>query len=178
MNREQLEKLLPPIFRRTCAQGSPLAAILEVMAGLLDPVYAVLDQSEIYFSAQHAPLGFVPFLAGWVDLEVLQEAVFEGRALPASQFPTGAGRLRDLTEQAAHLSRWRGTGKGLQQFLEVATGVKGFEFREQIPDANGKPIPFHFELTAPASLQPYTALVKAVVELEKPAYVTYELKFG
>ena len=71
MNREQLEKLLPAIFQRTCTEGSPLAAILDTMVELLEPVYALLKKSELYFSAQHAPLEFVPFLAAWVDLEVL-----------------------------------------------------------------------------------------------------------
>ncbi len=178
MTRAKLEKLLPSIFRQTCEAGTPLAAILDVMVDLLEPIQKILKQRDMYFDPHRTPTAFVPYLACWVDLEVLMENVFEGRVLPASQFPTGASRLRELIAQASYLSRWRGTSRGLERFLEIATGVKGFELREQVLDQDNKPRPFYFELTAPAALKPYTTLVKAIVDLEKPAYVTYDLKFA
>ena len=42
MKQEEIERLLPWIFRRTVAPGSPLAAILEVMEVLHAPVEGVL----------------------------------------------------------------------------------------------------------------------------------------
>ena len=177
MNRIKIERILPDIFRRTCGEGNPLTAILDAMVELLNPIDQVLGKVDRYFDPQEAPLDFVPFLAGWVDLEVLLENVFEGRLLPASQFPTGASRMRALIASAAFHSKWRGTARGLTHFLEVATGLSGFEIREEVPDAKGEAQPFHFELTAPGALKPYLVLVKSIVELEKPAYVTYELKF-
>ncbi len=178
MNRARLERLLPAIFRQTSADGTPLAAILDVIVDLLAPIQQILKRRDMYFDPHRTPTAFVPFLACWVDLEVLLENVFEGRVLPASQFPTGAARLRELIAQASYLSRWRGTSRGLERFLEIATGVKGFKLREQVLDQDKQPQPFHFELTAPAALKPYTTLVKAIVDLEKPAYVTYQLKFA
>ena len=82
MNRARLERLLPAIFRQTCADGTPLAAILDVIVDLLDPVQRILKRRDMYFDPHRTPTAFVPFLACWVDLEVLLENVFEGRVLP------------------------------------------------------------------------------------------------
>jgi hypothetical protein len=60
-------------------------------------------------------------------------------------------------------------------FLETATGSTGFQIDEHVPDAAGRPRPFHIRVTAPPEVAPHRAMVEQIIEREKPAYVTYEL---
>jgi phage tail-like protein len=178
MKPQEIERLLPQVFRRTRSPGSPLAAILDVMAVLHAPAERVLDDLDAFFDPRRTPSSFVPYLACWVDLEVLVggEAGGAGQAhLP--DFPTGDGRLRELVAAAAFLSRWRGTRKGLLRFLEVATGVHGFDVDERVPGEDGRPRPLHVRLRAPRTTETYRPLIERIVEYEKPAAVTYDLEF-
>jgi phage tail-like protein len=178
VNQTLIKRILPGVFRHGCAAGSPLSAVLDAMVTLLQPVDELLEEIDRYFDPQNTPSRFVNFLAQWVDLGVLLESVFEGRVLPALQFPTGEDKVRNLIAQAAHLSQWRGTSKGLVEFLETATGTTGFVLEENVNGPEGSVQPFHFRLKAPASLQCCDRLVRAVVDLEKPAYVTCEIAYG
>ena len=171
MKRAAIEPLLPNNFRRTLAPGSPLAALLDVMEDLHAPSEEVLAGEDAYFDSRRTPDRFVPYLAGWVDLAALLE---EGRAHggPPPEFPSGSGRLRELISLASYFSRWRGTLAGVRRFLEVATGETGFAI-----DENPGGRAFHLAVRAPRSSEGYRALIERIVELEKPAHVTFELVF-
>jgi phage tail-like protein len=182
MKREQIEELLPEIFRQTLANPeTPLAPLLDSMAALLTPSEGVLEHLDSYFDPYRAPGAFVPFLAGWVDLDQVwidRPETFTAQTLPP--FPAGTGRLRELVMAAAYLSQWRGTEKGLRRFLETATGLTGFTIEEEVKveendSAEAEPQPFHIRVIAPAEATPYKVLIRRIIELEKPAYVTYEL---
>ena len=108
MRPSEIERLLPAIFQRTGGEGTPLAALLEVMGALLQPAEDALDDLDRNFSARRAPDGFVPLLARWVDLDV-----------PVT---TGLGHFREAIARAVELSQWRGSLHGLQASLETATG--------------------------------------------------------
>jgi phage tail-like protein len=179
MKQSEIAHLLPGIFQRTQRPGSPLYALLTVMETLHAPSEQVLAHLDSYFDPYRAPDNFVPFLAGWVDLEqLLIESPGERAMTAAAPLPSGMGRLRDLVSTAAYLSKWRGTGKGLLRFLETATGVKGFAIEEQVPDGNGQARPFHIRIWAPKETAPYRAMLEKIVEIEKPAYVTCDLEFA
>lgn len=175
MKRTEIERLLPGIFQRTVKPGGLLAALLDVMETLHAPSESILQDLEIFFDPYRAPDPFVPYLAGWVDLESLLIGVSEEDK--AASFPTGVGQLRELVAAAAFLSQWRGTRKGLLRFLETATGTKGFEINEQVMGVDGQPRPFHLHIRAPQETQNHQGMIEQVIELEKPAYVTYELEF-
>jgi hypothetical protein len=85
--------------------------------------------------------------------------------------------LRELVAAAAYLSKWRGTSKGLHHFLETATGASGFTIDEHVRDKDGRERPYHIKVLAPAETAPYESLLRRIIALEKPAYVTYELEF-
>ena len=85
--------------------------------------------------------------------------------------------MRELVASAVELSQWRGTARGLLRFMEVATGVKGFRIEERVPDAAGRPRAFHIQVIAPAAVEPHRPMLERIVELEKPAYVTYGSRF-
>lgn len=178
MKKERIEQLLPSVFQRAVQPGNPLFAILDLMETMHAPSEAALDNLEANFNAHHAPDTFVPYLASWVDLEVLLDFPPKERSASTASLSTGLGRLRELTAAASTLSKWRGTLKGLCLFLETATGTKGFKVDEQVLGKAGKIIPFHLRVTAPSELARHSTLIQRIIELEKPAYVTYELNFG
>jgi phage tail-like protein len=178
MKRTEIERLLPGVFQRTLRPGNPLSAILDVMEGLHAPSEGQLESLDAVFDPRRTPDKFVSFLARWLDLERLFDKPARGQpqtsALP---IPTGLGRLRELTAAAAHLSQWRGTAHGLLLFLRTATGHPGFAVEEQVEGVDDKTRPFHIRVRAPGEMFPYRGLIQRIIELEKPAYVTYELLF-
>jgi len=181
MKRTEIERLLPDVFRRTAREGSPLFALLAVMEALHAPSEAALERLDTTFDPRRAADDFVPFLARWVDLERLYDAL-PGGGLPATseRHPIRAdlGHVRELVATAASLSKWRGPAKGLLLFLQTATGVAGFEVDERVAGPDGRPRPYHIRVRAPESAAVYRFLIERVVEIEKPAHVTYEIEFS
>jgi phage tail-like protein len=177
MKKGQIKRLLPAVFQGAVRPGNPLSAILDVMESMHAPSEAALDSLDVNFNPYRAPDAFVPYLASWVDLEVLLDVPRTESPTSMPSLSTGLGRLRELTAAAVTLSRWRGTRKGLRLFLETATGAKGFDVDEQVVGADGKVKPYHLRVTAPKELTEHRVLIQRIVELEKPAHVTYELAF-
>jgi phage tail-like protein len=178
VKKGQIKRLLPSVFQRAVQPGNPLSAILDVMETMHAPSEAALDNLEANFNTHRAPDAFVPFLASWVDLEVLLDVPHKEKSASTASLSTGLGRLRELTSAASTLSQWRGTHKGLRLFLETATGAKGFDVDEQVRGKDGRIRPFHVRISAPKELAQHRVLIERIVEFEKPAYVTYELEFG
>ena len=181
MKRTEIERLLPAIFQRTLHPGNPLTALLEIMEALHAPAEAVLERLDSFFDPHRTTDEFVPFLAYWVDLDRLFEEAPGGKwQVALSRYPitSGFGRLRELIAGAAYLSQWRGTKKGLLLFLQTATGVEDFEIEERVLDAGGRPRLFHIKVRASAEGAPHRTLIERIIELEKPAHVTYELEFA
>lgn len=170
MNREGIESLLPDNFRRAILPGGPLAGLLDTMEAMHGPSEAVLRELERYFDARRTPDRFVPYLARWLDQGMLLDRLED--ELGPGEFPSGNGRLREVVALAAYFSRWRGTRRGMVAFLEVGTGIRGFDVEEH---ADGRP--FHLRFTGPAEAERYRVLVEGIIEQEKPAYCTYELAF-
>ncbi|SRR5258707_1095710 len=175
MKQNEIAQLLPAIFQQTIQPETPLCTLLEVMAALPAPDEAVLDGLESFFNPYQAPDGFVPFLASWVDMEwILLENAAEFSAL-TPPLPSGMGRLRELVASATFLAQWRGTARGLLRFLEIACGIEGFSVEERVLGPDGRPRPFHIAVQVPPEAAPYQAMIKRIIESEKPAYVTYDL---
>jgi hypothetical protein len=122
----------------------------------------------------------VPLLAQWVDLAWIFDRHNLDPRLRGEDGPlsTGLGRLRELVAAAPHLAQWRGTRLGLVRFLETATGVNGFEIDDAPDLTSAVPRPFHLVVRAPAGAAPDRALIRRIIEVEKPAYVTYDLQFA
>lgn len=215
MRLSEIKQLLPGVFQQTLREGTPQLTLLELMEALHEPSEQVLAQLDAVFDPRRTADEFVPFLAVWVDLARLFDVSPGARPQPRSQLrspiSSGLGRLRELVANAAYLSHWRGTKKGLLLFLQTATGSRGFEVEEevrrkgegeipgeaggradggddedeqasdeiegQVPGDDGRPVPFHIRVRAPAEAAPHRALIARIIEQEKPAYVTYELEF-
>jgi phage tail-like protein len=176
MRRSEIERLLPEVFQRTMRPGGPLFSIVEIMETQHRPSEEILEQLDAYFHPFRTPDEFVPYLAQWVDLGRLLAEAPEG-ATTTVPFPTGIFRLRALVSAAAYLSQWRGTATGLIRFLETATGVSGFEIDERVTRRDGRVRPYHILVRAPAETEQYRSLIQLIIDLEKPAHVTYSLEF-
>jgi phage tail-like protein len=170
MQAERIAKLLPEVYQRTIVAGTPIAALLDVMAALQDPVEQILAELPDYFDPQRTPDRFVPFLAEWVDLSRWLDETSGG-------FDAGVGRLRQVVAGAAHLSRLRGTAQGMREALEWATGVSGVRIDEDVADDSGRSRPFHVRVTMPKEALVHERLVQRIVQQEKPAHVTAEVVF-
>lgn len=180
MKQSEIERLLPVVFQRTAAPGSPLRGLLAVMEALHAQPEEVLAQIDIYFDPYRTPDSFVPYLARWVDLEwlVLGTSMGAEAVVSPPPFPSGLARLRELIAAAAYHSSWRGTAYGLLSFLQMATGIAGFAIDEELAGPDGRPRPFHIRVRAPKESARYRDLIDRIIRSEKPAYVTYELLFG
>lgn len=179
MKRSEIAQLFPAVFQRTMRDGNPLDGLLEVMEALQAPDEAVLGRLDAIFDPRRTPDEFVPFLAYWADLTRLFDEssnVSNQFAFSRATIASGLGRLRELIASAAYLSQWRGTKRGLVLFLQTATGFGDFDIQENV-GLNGQPRPFHVSIHAPQESAKYSHLIETIVELEKPAYVTYELSF-
>jgi phage tail-like protein len=178
MQAEAIQSLLPTVFQRTATEGSPLAALLDIMETLHAPSEETLERFADHLSPYRTPDRFVAYLACWVGLERILTDHPEDYARSLPPFPSGTGRLRELIATAAWHARWRGTARGLIHFLETATGVAGFTVDEQVPGEDGQVRAFHIRVVAPPAVRPLEGLVRRIVESEKPAYVTAELAYG
>jgi len=186
MDSKAIARLLPGVFQTALhpvAAGvveddRRLAATLGAMETLHSPVETVLRDLDRYLDPRLAEPAFVPYLAGWVDLDWLLVAAPSEPVATTSTLASGLGPLRELVAAAADLARWRGTARGLLTFLDTATGVPGFAIEENVSGDERRPRPFHLRIVAPAEAAVYRPLVERVIVAEKPAYATYELVFA
>jgi phage tail-like protein len=181
MLRSQIENLLPTAFRSTLREGRPLAALLQVMEEMHAPCETLLERLPELVNPYTAPERYLPMLAHWVNLGGIFPARRPGEETsPWSprRLPMPVGRLRALIAAAPELARWRGTARGLEQFLATATGTADYEIDENTTDSLGNPVPFHLRIVAPESVRHQKELIERIVQIEKPAYVTWQLEFG
>jgi hypothetical protein len=150
------------------------------MEALRAPSEVILSDLAPCFNPLTTSDAMVEYLAHWVDLSWVldqssQDALESGRS--SEPFSSGIGRLRELVAASASLARERGTRDGIVRFLEIATGTKGFRIAEEVRDSRGGIVPFHVRIQAPPGVGAHRRLIQRIIEMEKPAHVTYELTF-
>lgn len=163
IGRERIEQLLPSVVRRAIVPGNPLSALTAVMADMFDPADEAGGTLDTYFDPWRCPERFLPLLATWVDIP-----------LPIT---TGSRRLRELIAVAVGLHQVRGTRRALLAFLEAATGLRGFEIDETVRDAAGRVRPFVVAVRAPEAANAHAAMIRRLIDSERPAHVQCELAF-
>ena len=178
MERDRILRLLPEIYRAAAGDGTPLVAILSAMEAMHAPSEEILARADEFVDPYRAPDGFAIMLASWLDLDRYFDWASGRRGLGAARYAAGLGCLRNLTAEAAHLMRWRGTTYALERFLSVATGHTGFRVVENPVDQSGQPRPFHIQVEAPAAARRFGDLIRKIVDEERPAYVTYDISFA
>ncbi len=180
MRIEQIKNLLTYVYQEACHDGSPLKALLGAMETLHDKTENQLAVMDKTFDPRRTSPDFVCYLASWVDmLEVFsrQDDFEHDDDIEYLELLSGMGRLRELIMQSAEIARWRGTSKGMTKFLETATGITGYKIEECVSGKDDRETAFHIRITVPVEAKAMHSLVQRIIELEKPAYVTYELEF-
>lgn len=177
----EIARLLPAVLRRGRApdRTDPLSILLSAMAALQLRPEGVLDELEAFYDPQRAPLDSLVFLAYWMDLEstiapgqpsgLAWRRSTDWREVVAEGIPAGTDRLRELVGEAVPLLRQRGTAQGLRRFLQAATGVQEIEVYES------RELPFHIHVVYPATAWWHAETLRRLVEIQKPAYLTYDL---
>ena len=171
MRQADIERLLPNVVQRTATAGSPLDALLAVMEAMHAPAEAALAGLGDTFHPYRCPERFVPYLAGWVDLDRFLSDDGDG----TMGLSSGLGPLREVVAAAARLARRRGTAGGLVELLELATGVRGFAVEEEVRNAAGEVRPFVVRVRVPAAAMRHRDLVERIIEAEKPAHVRCDI---
>lgn len=194
---------LPALFREGSAPGAPnflgrfLLAFEHLLTGVGDAGEPGLDERidriHHHFDPRLAPPEFLDWLAGWValvlrgDLDAVSGA--EGGDAPEQR----RALARGLIASAVPLYRTRGTRRGLEALLRLFTGGLAPTITEMTGSFQvgvsrlgddtildgGAPHFFHVLLRLPnpdpATLKRSEALVRAILDVEKPAHTRYVL---
>lgn len=153
---------LPPLYQ----DDDFLGRFLLIFESILDPLDRTIDGINYYFDPQLVPEPLLPWLASWVDLVLNDKWPVE--------------RRRMLIQSAAELYRWRGTRRGLREYLRIYSGVEPvIEEPGQTRKGSGEPLPAHvfrviLDVPDPDGIDP--ELVEAIIEAQKPAHTGYELE--
>lgn len=160
---------LPGIYR----DNEFLGRFLLIFQSILDPIEQTVDNLPHYFDPRLTPREFLPWLALWVDL-----------ALDPS-WPEA--RRRELVRSAAELYRWRGTRKGLSEYLRIYTGrapeitefIEGMRLDAETRLGVGTRLGssgggYHFTVTI-ESEGLNIEKIKTIIESQKPAHTLYTL---
>lgn len=170
--RSSYLKHLPAIY----ADSDFMGRFLMIFESVIGPINNVIDNISYNFDPAIAPQEFLPWLASWVDV-VLDES-----------WPVE--RRRALVSSAVELYLWRGTRRGMREYLRVYTGVEpviteefgGFPLNDNarlgLNTALGSGLHNVFtvtlELDDPDSLNVHH--IKTIIEAEKPAHAAYRLE--
>ena len=148
---------------------------LLIFESVLGPIEQTIDTLASYFDPRLAPRELLPWLAGWVGIELDENWPLE--------------RQRQLILWAATLYRLRGTRRGLRQHLRIYTGrtphiVENFDGMRVGQDAalgvstlvgSEAPRPHSIRVTVfaddPSSVD--ERVVRHIIEFQKPAQVAY-----
>lgn len=154
-----------------------MGRFLLIFESILKPIEHCVDNMSLYFDPLITPEPFLPWLASWIDL-VLD--------------PTWpVQKRRDLIRLGAELFKWRGTRRGLVEYLRVYTGCTP-EISEHAPGMSLGPDTtlgvntrlgssgggYHFNVTLELDDggQIDERRVRAIVNAQKPAHTVYTLK--
>lgn len=164
---------LPALYRDDEFMGQ----FLLIFESILKPIENTIDNLSLYFNPLMIPEPLLPWLASWVDLALDPTWPVE--------------RRRELVRSAAELYRWRGTKRGLTEYLRIYTGSVP-EISEYIPGmsldhetklgintqlgSSGEGHHFTVTLELDGGSEININTVKAIIEAQKPAHTVYTLQ--
>ena len=173
VRESRLLEYLPPVFREDPMMGQ----FLRIFEDILNPIENTVDNLALYFDPSLTPEPLLSWLASWLDLAL------------DSAWPIE--RRRELVKNAPELYRWRGTRRGLSDYLRIYTG-KQPQIIEYIPGMildeksrlgvntllGSSGAGHHFtvivELDRRQKIDP--KIIKNIIENQKPAHTVYSLE--
>ena len=163
-------ELLAPLLGEPMSSDPFLRRLLGIFEPSLWPIIETLDSFAAYLDPYTASEEFMHWLAAWLDI-ALDEA-----------WP--ADRQRRLVASAVVMYRWRGTRRGMLEYLtaylgtvpEVIDEAERVEVTDE-PVVGGEPISpmFRVIVNGPAPEEELSRL-RAIVELAKPAHAGYRIE--
>jgi phage tail-like protein len=156
-------KYLPAIYSTDDFMGR----FLLIFETILSPIERTIGNLHYYFDAQMAPPEVLPWLASWLGLALDER-------WPEAQ-------RRALILAAVELYQWRGTRRGLTEFLRLYTGltpeiIEPGVGRRGATDAHADSFRLIVRLRVPDPTQVDRAMVETIIDAEKPAHVGYTLE--
>lgn len=164
---------LPASYRDDALMGQ----FLLIFESILTPIENTVDNLALYFDPRITPESVLPWLASWVDLALDPTWPLE--------------RRRELVRNAADLYRWRGTRRGLSEYLRIYTGMIP-TILEYIPGmildaktqlgvntllgSSGTGHHFTVILEIPENSRIDAKIVRNIIESQKPAHTIYTLE--
>jgi len=142
-----------------------IGRFLLIFESILTPIDRQIGNLPYYFDPRLAPPDFLPWLAGWLGL-VLDERWPEGQR-------------RELIRSAVDLYDWRGTRRGVSEFLRLYTGYlpeiiePGVGVKDSKADQAFR---FIVRIKTPEPDKVNRELVQTIIEMEKPAQAGYKLE--
>lgn len=160
-DRSSYLKYLPALYSTDDFMGR----FLLIFESILGPIERTVDNLYYYFDARLTPPEVLPWLASWLGL-VLDERWPEARR-------------RELIRAAVELYQWRGTRRGLTEFLRLYTGitpeiVETGVGRKTVTEDEAFRLVVRLRVPNPAALD--RAAIEAIIDAEKPAHVGYTLE--
>lgn len=142
-----------------------LGRFLLIFESILGPLDRTVENMHHYFDPFVTPPEAVDWLGAWVGL-ALDERWPEDRR-------------RELISEAVNLYQWRGTKRGLSEFLRLYTGVEPEIIEPTLRDvANTRSRAFRFtvRITLPAGSRVSRSLIETIIDAEKPAFAACTLE--
>ncbi len=163
-------ELLAPLLGEPLSSDPFLRRLLAIFEPALWPVVETLDSFAAFLDPYTTSEEFLPWLASWLDL-TLDES-------------WESDRRRRLVASAVVMYRWRGTKRGMLEYLtaylgtvpEVIDEVERVEVADE-PIVGGEPTQpmFRVIVNGPAPEAELSRL-RAIVELAKPAHAGYRIE--
>jgi phage tail-like protein len=170
--RSRLINYLPAIY----ADSDFMRRFLLIFESVSGPIDSMIENIAYYFDPRTTPEELLPWLATWVNIALDDSWPVE--------------RRRSLVQEAVHLFRWRGTRRGLIDYLQVYAGVEpeitenfggiplGANPRLEWNTVLGSGVHNTFSVVLRVD-DPQTikrAHVKSIIESVKPAHTAYSLQ--
>jgi len=154
-----------------------MGQFLLIFESIMKPLENTVSSLPLYFDPMLTPESLLEWLAYWVDLALDTTWPIE--------------RRRELVKSAAELYRWRGTRRGLAEYLRIYTGTVP-EIHEYIQgmrlDHNTK-LGINTQLGSSGAGHHFTVSleldsadevdinnVRSIIEAQKPAHTVYTLQ--
>lgn len=166
-------RYLPALYRDDEFMGQ----FLLICESIMRPLENTVNNLALYLDPRLTPESLLQWLASWVDLALDPTWPIE--------------RRRELVKSAAELYRWRGTKRGLSEYLRIYTG-RAPEISEYIPGmrldretrlgintllgSSGEGYHFTVSLELDGSNEISIDTVRSIIEAQKPAHTIYALQ--
>ena len=165
-------KYLPGIY----AENEFTSRFLMILESVLSPLERTIDNIAYYFDPGTTPEEFLPWLASWLKISFMR--------------PESARRQREFLSHIGEVFAWRGTKRGLTEYIRLHTGVtpiieEDFDplvltdsSRLGINTVLGGNDPNHFTVRFRPDDAQYIDQdqIIAIIESEKPAHTQYTLE--